>query len=731
MRLTTRSVTVLFMSCFWVLQAAGPTQDDLMKLSLNELLEVEITSASKLEVKVREAPSTVNLITKKQIEAYGWRTLNDILYKLPGFGPGQDYDRRTVPARGLFDSWSNNHLLHLVDGVPMNDNLYGSAYTWDNTPIFWAKNIEIIRGPGSALYGSNATNGVIGVKTLSPSDMDRAVYARLERGDLATQRFDIMTGRESQWVDAMFAFSYFETDGNSNASFDGSARLDANGNLAQFETDDRRRSDYFWTKLTFHNALEGLEFQYHRQDWNFQTGHGWLFWIPDFEEHMEESRQIFTLTYKPTLLSSGIEQEYVLRFQDHNLTWNQRYYPDDAFDSYYPSGMWEYLDTDAQDLFARVQLGYNLGRIGHVLAGIEATRFTYDGDNEHYSNIDVDDPFFPPFPGDRNTALGPWLDFIIDQPILNTGLYAQYSSNDLFQKLKITAGLRWDRQEVDYERIYEPGRPAVKRTSERVSPRLALVYLANEKLSLKLMGGKAFRAPMPTELAGAHTFSLASNIEELDPELITTVEFMADWQINDYLNLRTNLFETEFENQIAFSLANNNLSTNVFSQTNRGLEIEALFAVGRLSGFFNASYAERVEETVLDNTIGVDGDNITWEPEDKYNFGLNYNIGKWQASISGHHHGAVQRRPSDVGVQELPFGVGVSLDMDSYRPRELGSWFSLDGKLQYQISSSVELSVFGTNLLDEADQVLVKTGPFPFDYQQEGRRLNLSIQVKL
>jgi iron complex outermembrane receptor protein len=702
-----------------------------MEMSLSQLLEVEITSASKLEVKIREAPSTANLITKQQIEAYGWRTLNDILYKLPGFGPGQDYDRRTVPARGLFDSWSNNHLLHLVDGVPMNDNLYGTAYTWDNTPIFWVKNVEVIRGPGSALYGSNATNGVIGVNTLSPEDLEEPVYARFETGDLQTQRFDALLGRESSWVNAMFAFSYYETDGNLYNSLDGSARSDAAGNLASFETDDRRRSDYVWTKLTFHNMLEGLEFQYHRQGWNFQTGHGWLFWIPDFEELMEENRNIFSLSYTPTLSSTNIEQEYVLRYQDHQLTWNQRYYPDDAFAGFYPSGMWEYLDTDAQDIFARVQLGYSLEQYGHILGGLEATRFSYDGDNEHFSNINVDADGAPPFPGDRNNTLGPWLDYILDQPILTTGLYAQYSSRDLFEKMKITAGVRWDRQEVDYENINEVGRPAATKTSERISPRLALVYLANEELSLKFMGGKAFRAPMPTELAGAHTFSLASNIEDLEPELITTIEVMADWQVNRYLNLRGNLFETEFENQIAFSTANNNLSTNVFSQTTRGLEIEALFGFGKFTGFFNASFADRVEETVLDTTIAEDDDNITWEPEEKFNFGVNYVSGRWQISLSGHHHGSVQRRPSDLGVQELPFGVGVSLDMDQYRPRQLNSWFTLDGKAHFQVTSAIGFSIFGTNLLDEEDTVLVKTGPFPFDYQQEGRRVNVSLQLKL
>ena len=87
---------------------------------------------------MRESPSVGALITQEQIETYGWLSLNDVLFRQPGFAPAQDYERVTVAARGLFEGWNNNHLLMLVDGVPFNNATNGFAYTWDVLPLFMA-----------------------------------------------------------------------------------------------------------------------------------------------------------------------------------------------------------------------------------------------------------------------------------------------------------------------------------------------------------------------------------------------------------------------------------------------------------------------------------------------------------------------------------------------------------------------------------------------------------------
>lgn len=722
-----------FLTCFFFLPIFSSDldeSDDLLSMSLESLLQLEVTSASKFAQNPREAPSVITVTTAEQIDQYGWQSINDILYKMPGFGPGQDFDRPTVPTRGLFDSWSNNHLLHLVDGIPMNGILYGTAFTWEITPITNAKTIEVIRGPGSALYGSNATNGVVQVNTVSAADLEKKVDIRLRSGSFNTQQADLLAAHDGEEFAAVISFSGYTTNGWEYDTLDGSGRFDANGQPGVYRNRNQRENMYAWAKVEGKERFAGFSFQYHQQDWDFQTGHGWLWWVPDFEEDMNQQRRVFALKYAPEP-QGKLSQEYLVRFERQDVSWNQRYYPDGAFEDYYPSGMWEFLDTDAEEIFVRIQFGYELGRNARILGGFEGDRFLYKGDTEHFSNVDVNDPFFAPFPGDINTALGPWLAYIRDEPLINTGFYGQFSSGDMISdKVEVTAGVRWDESSVDYFRLGEPGEPQAEKSLSRVSPRLAVVYTLNEKSTVKLMGGRAFRAPVPTELAGANTFSLASNIEELQPELITTVEFMGDFILSDNINLRVNLFETEFENQIAYSTANNNLSTNVFSQTTRGLELDLVYQANRWAAFANLSLTDRVDEQVQDETIALEEDNVAWEADTKFNFGLSYTSSRWTAALAGHHHGEVTRRQSDIGVQELPLGVGVSLDMDQYRPQKLDSWLTLDLNIKYKLSKSMTLGLRATNLLDEDENFLVKTGPFPFDYRGEGRRTELTLRTK-
>ncbi len=719
-----------FMTCVFSgsLSLLDDEEDDLdyFNLSLEDLMKLTVTSASKMAEKPSEAPSAIVLIKRQQIQAYGWESLNEVLYHQAGFGPGQDYERETVPSRGLFDSWSANHLLHLVDGIPMNDNLYGTAYTWEITPLFLANEVEIIRGPGSALYGSNATNGVVQVNTVSAKDLAKNVMFRAEHGSFDTEVYDLLAGVDLDKLGWTVGYQTRNTDGYAYDSADGSGRLDESGDPQTFQVRDERSSSYLWSKFQFKGALDGLTVQLHEQKWGFQTGHGWLFWVPDRKESMHEQRRIISAKYSHDS-STRFSQEYVLRHQRHDLRWRQRYYPNSAFDDYYPTGMWEVLDSGASDLFLRAQVAYQFDH-GNLLAGLEGTRFTYEGDNEHTSNINVDSPFFEPFPENRDTTLGPWLDFILDHPIVNQALFVQYSSGDLFDHLRLTAGVRYDRMDLTYDRIYEPGRPEAKRRFSRTSPRLSLVYIPSERLSLKLMAGQAFRAPSPTELAGAHTFSLASNIETLEPELLDTVEAALDWRFLEHYQLRANLFRTRFENQIAYSTQNNNLSTNVFTQTSSGLELEFLTRHGKWNSFINFASSRRDSETVLDETIAESADDLVWNPDLKLNAGLSYVDRALTVSLSGHYQSAVARRASEVGIQELPLGVGVSLDLDASRPTEVAAWTALDLNLQYRLGSSLELGLQTRNAFDK-EYALIKTGPFPFDYRQPGRTVQANLKL--
>jgi iron complex outermembrane receptor protein len=394
--------------------------------------------------------------------------------------------------------------------------------------------------------------------------------------------------------------------------------------------------------------------------------------------------------------------------------------------------MWEYLDTGANDVFGRAQVTRQISQGQSVLLGVEADRFDYAGDREHYSNINVDDTAdgFPPFPNNASTRLGPWLDFIDGHPITNVAPYAQYANRGLFSShLSLTLGARYDHTAFDYEDVYTTGRPTHAKKFERLSPRIAVVLLPRDDLSVKLLAGRAFRAPAPTELAGAHTFSLASNITNLKPEVITTGEVAVDWKAGRFLSLRADGFLTKFENEIAYSAQNANLSTNIYTLKTAGVELEALFSRGEVSGYANWSWAHRLDEQILDNTIAASPHQLTWDPAHKLNLGASWTHRAFTLAADGHLQGAVQRRATDIGLQPLPLNTSISLNMDLYRPTTLGAWFTLDGRAAWQIRPSVTVETSATNVLDTKSNQLVKVLAFPFDYQQEGIRWLVSVRL--
>ena len=154
------------------LSSARAAQDqDLGDLSLEELLEVEvITSASKLEQTTFEAPGAITIVTAHDIGVYGYRSLADILRNVPGFWVTDDRNYEHIGVRGFGPLGDyNSRILLLVDGHRINNNVYDTAPIGLEFPVDvdLIERVEVVRGPGSALYGSNAFFGLINVVTRS------------------------------------------------------------------------------------------------------------------------------------------------------------------------------------------------------------------------------------------------------------------------------------------------------------------------------------------------------------------------------------------------------------------------------------------------------------------------------------------------------------------------------------------------------------------------------------
>ncbi len=150
---------------------AQDSADSLFDLSLEELLSVEVTGASRKAQKLSETPAAAFVITAEDIRRSGALNIPEALRMVPGMHVGQiDGNNYAVGARGDNDRFARKMLL-MVDGRTMYTPAFSGVY-WDlqEIPMADIERIEVVRGPGSALWGVNAVNGVINVVTRHADD---------------------------------------------------------------------------------------------------------------------------------------------------------------------------------------------------------------------------------------------------------------------------------------------------------------------------------------------------------------------------------------------------------------------------------------------------------------------------------------------------------------------------------------------------------------------------------
>ena len=175
--------------CFCAFALGGnPEQkefQDFEELSLEDLLKVEVVTAAKKVQKISEAPAATYVITEEDIRQSGATTIPDILRMVPGLDVMEitcsDF---VVNARG-FNQEMSNKMLVLIDGRSVYWDFYGLV-VWDSFPIALEeiKRIEIVKGPGSALYGANAFSGIINILTKSAKELRQGTTISTNYGSL-------------------------------------------------------------------------------------------------------------------------------------------------------------------------------------------------------------------------------------------------------------------------------------------------------------------------------------------------------------------------------------------------------------------------------------------------------------------------------------------------------------------------------------------------------------------
>ena len=180
----------------------------LFQASLEDLMHIEVVSATRIKQNITEAPSIMTVITAQQIRERGYQSVAEAVRTVPGFSLWVDNFMSSISVRGFnsIQGWNQN-LKIMIDGQPVS---YRPA-NWtpideELIPIRCVKKIEVIKGPASALYGANAYLGAINIITFDGNEFD-SVEATGIGGSLDTYGGSFVVGKKIDEIDFMTAFS--------------------------------------------------------------------------------------------------------------------------------------------------------------------------------------------------------------------------------------------------------------------------------------------------------------------------------------------------------------------------------------------------------------------------------------------------------------------------------------------------------------------------------------------
>jgi iron complex outermembrane receptor protein len=491
---------------------------DLKNLSIEELMEIEVRTvyaASKHEQKVTEAPASITIVTAGEIKQYGHRTLADVMKSVRGFYVTYDRNYAYLGVRGFGRPGDyNTRVLLMVDGHPINDTIYdtapiGTEFILDVDLI---DRIEISRGPGSSLYGSNALFGVINIITKTGRILN-GVEAAAGGGRFDTYRGRLSSGGAAENGDVLLSGTFHRSRGSdlyfpefdpANPNADPGA---ANNGVVVNADTDRSQSGFVRASFGDFTLAGGSVY---RKKGIPTASFGTLFNTQD--------------TFAVDRHSYG-----ELRYRD-DIDARSEISGRLAYDEYRYYGDYVRLDpaptmvTNHDDVIGRWWSG-ELMYSRELLPGNKLTIGAAMKDNvrQDQKNFDVDAP--ATYLDDRR----------------NSFVWAVYAQDEarLHDRLILNAGVRYDHYET---------------FGGAVNPRLNIIYLPAEKTAVKFLYGRAFRSPNMFELYYNDGGISAKSNPDLDPETMNTYEAVLEqyfggnvraavsayyYDINDLISLET------------------------------------------------------------------------------------------------------------------------------------------------------------------------------------------------
>ena len=474
---------------------APGTTLDLTEMSLESLMNVSVYSASKYEQKATEAPSSVSVVKAEEIRKYGYRTLADILKSLRSFYVTYDRNYNFIGVRGFAPPGDiNSRLLLLVDGHRINDGIYDTATVGTEfiLDVDLIDRVEVIRGPSSSLYGSNAFFGVINVITRRGKDL-KGVEVSGEAASFGTFKGRATYGnRFGNGLEVLLSGTAYRSEGrdlffpefNDPATNNGiSEKKDGDTFQSFFSTLSYRdftfQAAYISREKTIPTGSYGTVFNDPRNRTVDDRYYADLKYDGNFDEKTSFSSRVFYDWY-------GYRGDYV--------------FSDNAINPVPPFRFVNKDDTRNAWWGAEAKLTRRMLETHRLTVGAEYRDY-FRQDQRNFDET----PFAIRLDDKRNTEV--WAMYLQDEFEIAKGLI-------------LNAGIRHDQYST---------------FGGTTNPRVALIYNPRPKTTLKLLYGRAFRAPNVFEMFYTDSGVTQKANPALLPEKIETAEGVVEQSIGDHL----------------------------------------------------------------------------------------------------------------------------------------------------------------------------------------------------
>ncbi len=480
----------------------GDTQGtaDLTALSLEQLLKVEVVSASRYAQTLAEAPASVTVIDERELRQHGYRNVAEALVTVPGVYSSNDRNYTYLGVRGFNRPGDyGTRLLLLTDGARRNDPLFDQAMLGNESPVEtdWIKRIEFVPGPASSVYGANALFGTVNTVMLDGGDVN-GTRVTLDAGTEQTRRLGVVSGQK---VDAdrdwFVGFSAYKADGD-NLYFPEFDNGITNGKASGLDGEKYHKlyAKYRWGNWRLSGNFSSRKKDLATAPWGTQFGASGT-WSRDENSLLE-------LRYDGDE-SGGWTPAFRLYSGHYTYDGNYRYE----------------ADPDSRD---RATATWHGGEYRLTYSGIANHRMIVGVDAQW--NTKVEQIYYET--GPKNVILDS------NEPSRSASVFLQDEWR-FHPDWLVNASLRHDTHS-DF--------------SGATSPRLALIWQATPRLALKGIVGQAYRFPNAYERFYHDGDVTQSANPDLDPERIFSRELAASYRIGQNGQLGVSIYKNTISDMI-------------------------------------------------------------------------------------------------------------------------------------------------------------------------------------